>query len=176
MKLPSNLWNREYFGNKNFCYRIRPIQKDDKDRLLFLFDSLSEESRYLRFAHSISSLSNRFIEDVLELNYQTEMAFVASYVNQSKTEEIIGIARYVATSPLSCEFSVTVSDAYTKNSIGRNLMIQLITYASQQGPKKMIGYVLKNNSNMLQFIEKLNFKVNQINDETDFVEVSLNLS
>lgn len=175
MKKSSNSLNTEYFGKTGFSYRIRPIQSDDKERLISLFNHLSPESRYFRFAHAISKLSDLFMKDILELDYRTEMAFVACQLNQAKVEEIIGMARYVAIDASTCEFSVSVSDSCTEQSVGSHLILELITHAKQQGFKKMIGYVLKKNSTMLQFIEKLDFKIKKIADETDFVEASLNL-
>lgn len=176
MKKSKNSLNKEYFGRDGFSYRIRPVQSDDKERLISLFNHLSPESRYFRFAHAISKLSDLFMKDILELDYRTEMAFVAYQLNSVKVEEIIGIARYVAIDVSTCEFSVSVSDSCTEQSVGSHLILQLIAHAKQHGFKKMIGYVLKNNSTMLQFIERLHFKVNQMTDEADFVEVSLNLS
>jgi acetyltransferase len=171
----SDTLNTEYFGKAGFSYRIRPVQKDDGERLHSLFNHLSPESRYFRFAHAISKLSDLFIKDILELDYRTEMAFVAYQLNESKIEEIIGITRYVAIDDSICEFSVSVSDSCTEQSVGRHLILQLIKHAKHQGFKKMIGYVLKTNSTMLHFIEKLHFKVNQMSHEIDFAEVSLNL-
>lgn len=168
--------SKKYLGRNNFSYEIRTIQQNDKEKLLSFFNKLSPESRYLRFAHAISKLSNLFMEDVLDLDYKKEMAFVAYFLNDSNTEEIIGISRYVSINESSCEFSISLADAYTKQGIGKNLMHHLINHASNQGLKTMIGYVLKINSKMLSFIKKIGFKENQDQSNPEFLLVSLKIN
>ncbi|QKM62255.1 hypothetical protein DCO16_03685 [Polynucleobacter antarcticus] len=58
-------------------YDIRPIQPDDRDRMIGLFNHLSPHSRYLRFAHAVSQLPDDFLEDILHLDYKNELALVA---------------------------------------------------------------------------------------------------
>jgi RimJ/RimL family protein N-acetyltransferase len=157
-------------------YTIRPIQADDRDRILKLFDQLSPESRYLRFAHAISKLPDEFLEDILHLDYKTELALLAVTQSASGTEEVIGIARYVTPPNLQeCEFSISVSDQYASHGIGTHLMIDLIAHAKRNGLKTMMGYVLSANSKMLKLVSELGFQISNLTDEADFRIVSLAL-
>jgi acetyltransferase len=170
------------FINKSFSlgngdsYLIRPIQANDKERIIGLFNHLSPESRYLRFAHAISKLPDDFLEDILHLDYQTEMALVAVIDTQTESEEIIGISRYV-TPPNQgvCEFSLSVSDRHATQGIGTHLMLDLISHAKANGLQEMVGYVLSNNHKMLHLVAELGFKTSSINDDPDFKIVSLPL-
>jgi acetyltransferase len=47
-------------------YLIHPIQANDRERIIGLFDHLSPENRYLRFAHAITKL----LDDILHLDYK----------------------------------------------------------------------------------------------------------
>lgn len=159
-----------------FSYCIRPIDKDDKNRLSELFNHLSPESRYLRFAHAISKLPDEFLEDVLELDYEKEMAFVAITENTEGNQEIIGIARYVSDATgNACEFSIGVSDQYTTHGIGMNLMKQLINYARKNNLQKMIGYILTGNTKMLIMTQELGFEIEPSVNEPDFKIATLYL-
>ncbi len=170
------------FINKSFSlgngdsYLIRPIQANDKERIIGLFNHLSPESRYLRFAHAISKLPDDFLEDILHLDYQMEMALVAVINVQTESEEIIGISRYV-TPPNQgvCEFSLSVSDRHAMQGIGTHLMLDLISHAKANGLQEMVGYVLSNNHKMLHLVAELGFKTSSINDDPDFKIVSLPL-
>lgn len=162
--------------NDGFSYLIRPIQGDDKDRLIELFHQLSPDSRYLRFAHAMSKLPDEYLKDVLELDYQKEMAFVAIIKNTDGDEEIIGIARY-ASDPTgnTCEFSISVSDQYAAHGVGMNLMKQLIKHARQHHLHKMIGYILTSNTKMLVMTRELGFQIESSKNEPDFKIATLDL-
>jgi acetyltransferase len=157
-------------------YLIRPIQSDDRDRVIGLFNQLSPESRYLRFAHAISKLPDDFLDDILHLDYKKEMALVAVLQNESNLEEIIGIARYV-TPPhqQACEFSLSVSDQHTAHGIGTHLMLDLIERAKENDLQEMIGYVLSKNQKMLHLVSELGFQILNSDDDPDFKTVSLSL-
>jgi acetyltransferase len=157
-------------------YQIRPIQANDRERIIELFNHLSPESRYLRFAHAISKLPDDFLDDILHLDYQKEMALLAVMASHTGTKEIAGIARY-ATPPNQniCEFSLSVSDSHTSHGIGTHLMLNLIEHAKKNGLQEMIGYVLRKNSRMLHLVSDLGFQVLNQDDDPDFKTVSLPL-
>ena len=174
MKTPISFSNKTYALDSGSHYLIRPIQPDDRERIIGLFNHLSPESRYLRFAHAISKLPDDFLDDILHLDYKKEMALVAVISNQIGAEEIVGISRYV-TPPKqsSCEFSLSVSDAHAAHGIGTHLMHDLIAHAKDNGLQEMLGYVLSNNRNMLHLVSDLGFQITNLDDDPDFKTVSL---
>jgi acetyltransferase len=174
MKKPISFANKSYALEDGESYLIRPIQADDRDRIIELFNHLSPESRYLRFAHAISKLPDDFLDDILHLDYKTEMALVAVIHSQNNDEEIIGIARYVTPPNQSiCEFSLSVSDSYTAHGIGTHLMLDLIAHAKENRLQEMLGYVLSKNLKMLHLVSDLGFQITNLDDDPDFKTVSL---
>jgi len=168
----------EYFHaiGDGFSYLIRPIHSDDGERLIELFNQLSPESRYLRFAHAISKLPDEFLEDVLELDYEKEMAFVAWLHQGNSPGAIIGVARNVSEGVgNTCEFSISVSDQYSAHGVGMNLMEHLIKYAKQMKLQAMIGYILSNNTKMLHMTRELGFQADSYTNEPEFKIVTLEL-
>ena len=160
----------------DFCYCIRPIEKNDKEKLIALFNQISPENRYLRFAHAISKLPDEFLQDVLELDYTMEMALVAFLNESDKNGEIIGIARYVSDDTgNTCEFSITVSDQYSAHGVGMNLMGRLIEYAKHNKLQKMIGYILNSNVKMLRMTRELGFQIDSLANESEFKIATLDL-
>ncbi|QWE14922.1 GNAT family N-acetyltransferase [Polynucleobacter sp. AP-Sving-400A-A2] len=168
--------NKSYAFGDGGNYQIRPIQADDRERIIELFNHLSPESRYLRFAHAISKLPDDFLDDILHLDYKKEMALLAVITSQTGTEEIIGIARYVTPpNQHACEFSLSVSDSQTTQGVGTHLMLDLIEYAKKNGLQEMIGYVLSKNSRMLHLVSDLGFQIHSQDDDPDFKTVRLPL-
>jgi RimJ/RimL family protein N-acetyltransferase len=174
MKTATPFPNKTYTLDSGEHYLIRPIHSDDRDRIIELFNHLSPESRYLRFAHAISKLPDAFLDDILQLDYAKEMALVAVIRNKQGDEEIIGISRYV-TPPNNnvCEFSLSVSDHYAAHGIGTHLMLDLIAYAKENQLQEMLGYVLSKNLKMLHLVSELGFEVTKLDDDPDFKTVSL---
>jgi RimJ/RimL family protein N-acetyltransferase len=174
MNLSTPFPKKVYAPGNGDEYLIRPIQINDRERIIGLFDSLSPESRYLRFAHAISKLPDDFLDDILHLDYAKEMALVAVIKTQNRSEEIIGISRYV-TPPNQqiCEFSLSVSDAHTEHGIGTHLMLDLIAYAKEHGLQEMVGYVLSGNPKMLHLVSDLGFQISSADDDPDFKIVTL---
>lgn len=176
MNISTPFSNKTYALGDGSDYLIRPIQLNDRERIIELFDHLSPESRYLRFAHAISKLPDDFLDDILHLDYKKEMALVAVIPSQTGIEEIVGIARYV-TPPNQriCEFSLSVSDDHTTHGIGTHLMLDLIAHAKENGLQEMLGYVLSKNLKMLHLVSELGFQVTNLHDDPDFKTVSLSL-
>lgn len=159
-----------------FSYFIRAIHPDDRERLIELFNQLSPESRYLRFAHAISKLPDEFLDDVLELDYEKEMAFVACLGQENSHGAIIGIARYMSDETAkTCEFSISVSDQYSAHGVGFKLMEHLIQYAKQMKLQRMIGYILSANTKMLRMTMELGFEIDSLSGEPEFKVATLNL-
>ena len=156
-------------------YQIRPIQPSDKAGLIELFDMLSPESRRFRFAHAINQLPKAFIEDVLNADQTTEMAFVAEELTHEGKKKMIGISRYAPTdTKASCEFSLTVADAYTSHGIGSRLLNRLIEHAKEHGVSQLVGYVLTDNIRMAKLVSELGFK-RVPNDSFDYQKYVLTL-
>jgi len=174
MNISTPFSNKTYALGDGSHYLIRPIQLDDRERIIKLFNHLSPESRYLRFAHAISKLPDDFLDDILHLDYKKEMALVAVIPSQNGVEEIIGISRYVTPPNQSiCEFSLSVSDDHAMHGIGTHLMLDLITHAKENGLQEMLGYVLSKNPKMLHLVAELGFQISNLDDDPDFKTVSL---
>ena len=75
-------------------------------------------------------------------------------------ETAIGVARYARLADgLSCEFAVTIADAWQGRGLGKRLLAMLIDSAREHGVKRMIGEVLATNTPMLRLASSLGFRV-----------------
>ena len=104
------------------------------------------------------------------------MALVAVINEHSPAARILGVARYVSNPDRhSCEFALTVADAWQRKGIGRQLMQRLMTVARDRGIEIMQGDVLSQNNKMLQLCERLGFRRVHHAEDPDVVEVRRHL-
>ena len=154
---------------------IRPICANDSGMEQEFIRHLSKESRYFRFMASLRELSPKKLQYFTEIDYDRHMAFVATIMREDKELEI-GVARYVFTEkPGSCEFGVTVDDAWHGSGVAGLLMSSLEDTARECGFKTMEGIVLPGNDKMLKFAQKRGFKTHCVKGEADTVHIALQL-
>ena len=154
---------------------IRPIRTEDSGMEQEFIRNLSKESRYFRFMASIPELSPKKLKYFTEIDYDRHMAFVATIMRNHKEMEI-GVVRYVHTeTPGSCEFGITVDDAWHGSGVAVFLMISLEDMARERGFKTMEGVVLPGNEKMIRFAQKRGFKFCSVPGEEDTIHMQLQL-
>lgn len=150
---------------------IRPIRADDQALEQRFFESLSAQTRRLRFIKPVTAVNARLVHFFTHVDYERHLAFVCEHAGR-----LVGEARYVANpGGGSCEFGVVVADDWHRTGIARLLMDALIDAARACGMKTMEGLVLRDNHAMLRFVEKLGFEISPEPHERAIVRVVKNL-
>lgn len=145
---------------------IRPIRPEDANIEREFVRDLSNESKYLRFMEYFKELTPSMLIRFTQIDYDREMALIATYEKNAK-ETNIGVARYMINSNAeNCEFALVVADAWQNKGIGSKLMTSLIEIAKSKGIKKMTGFVLTQNANMLELVERLGFSISASKNHT----------
>ena len=133
--------------------RLRPIRRDDEDRLLDLFHRLSPYTVYLRFHHVITELPQSEARRFCEIDYDDTFALVAT-TGEGTGEEIVGDARYYRLPTQdSAEVAVVVDDAYQGRGVGGNLLLQLAIIAQQNGINYLEAEVLAENQEVMSVLK-----------------------
>jgi acetyltransferase len=158
-------------------YTIRPIRPDDAEMLQALVRGLSDESRYFRFASTLTELPARMLARYTLIDYDREMALVAVQTPRQGGEEgrngererIIGVSRFI-TNPdqTSCEFSLVVADDFKGQGLGTRLMLSIMDAARTEGLSEIDGLILANNLPMLRLMKSLGFAIATFADDPDF--------
>jgi len=155
---------------------VRPIRPEDAEIEQDFVQKLSAESKYFRFMQSMEKLTPMMLARFTQIDYDREMALIAVINEDTPDAHILGVARYVSNpDKQSCEFALTVADAWQQKGIGRQLMQRLMTVARDRGIEIMEGEVLSHNSKMLRLCEKLGFRTVHHPEEPDVVEVRRHL-
>jgi len=138
---------------------IRHIRPNDFTRERRFLETLSGESRYLRFQHWVAAPSEKLVHFLTDIDHERHVAFVCT-VAAGDAEEVVGEARYVVNPDrTTCEFGVVISDDWHHTGIAGLLMEAIISSARAHGLKRMEGHVLAANATMLRFARGLGFRV-----------------
>ena len=110
-----------------------------------------------------------------QVDYEREMAFVATRPGPDGVEETLGVSRLVRDAPEHGEFAVVVQPDVKGRGLARHLMHRLIDWGRSQGMQEIVGQVLSENKPMLGFVRSLGFTIHSLPDEPDVVEARLTL-
>jgi acetyltransferase len=150
---------------------LRPIRPDDEAGEQRFFDTLSGESRQLRFLKFAEAVNEKLIHFFTHIDYDRHMAFVCEHQGR-----LVGEARYVANpGGASCEFGVVIADDWHQSGIAGLLMEALIEAARARGFETMEGLVLRENRPMTRFVRALGFEVAPESREPTLLRVAKRL-
>jgi len=108
---------------------LRPLERDDRQRLVRLFGRLSPETVYRRFLSPIRAPSEGGLDRLLDLDHREREAVAAM-----SGEEVVGVARYSrAPGTRSADLAVVVEDAWQGRGLSHFLLKRLTELARRQG-------------------------------------------
>lgn len=153
--------------------KLRAIRPDDAARERAFVASLSDTSRYYRFLHSVTALSDDMVARFTQLDYDREMALIALTPDG---EKIAGVARYHPNPDReTVEFAIAIADAWQGRGLGEQLMKALISAARDAGYRQIGGNVLPVNLGMLKLAAVIGFTVAPVGDAVNTIKITLEL-
>lgn len=146
-------------------YLIRPIKPEDEPLMYELFGTFSLETIRMRFFQHITSISHEQMAHYCQIDYDREIALVATITEDSK-EHIIGVGRLTILPDRDrAEFAVVVGDPWHGQGIGKKLMEVCIDVARGQGIKQIFMDVLRENNAMRGLAARFGFEEVKHEDE-----------
>jgi acetyltransferase len=154
---------------------IRPIRPEDAPAHVEFFGRLTPEDIRLRMFVRMRELSAAQLARFTQIDYDREMAFIATQVRPDGTPETLGVARAVADPDnVQAEFAVTIRSDLKGKGLGTLLMRTLIDYCRASGTQELVGEALAENSGILRLVAGLGFTHKTLPDG-DTVGMFLNL-
>ena len=132
--------------------QIRPIDRDDVDRLAGLFARLSPESRYRRFLSPKPRLEPRELAHLTNLDYVDHDALAAV---DGDRDSIVGVARYARDRSRP---SAAVADDLQGLGIGTMLARLTVQRARENGYELLIATTLWDNRPARALLRRLGFE------------------
>jgi acetyltransferase len=138
---------------------LRPIRASDMELERAFVRNLSPQSKFKRFMGELKELSPEQLHAFTHPDRERESVYVVIRSTAAGEEEI-AVARYILEADgRSCEFAITVADAWQGKGVAGRLMRALIRDAKARGLVSMNGFVLGANNRMLNFVRKLGFRI-----------------
>ena len=139
---------------------LRPIRPEDGPAHLAFFAALdADDVRYRMFVR-VRELNPSQLARFTQIDYDREMAFIATRPGTDGLEETIGVARVVADPDnIEAEFAVTVRSDLKGHGLGQLLMEKLIDYCRRRGTRAIVGEALVQNTRVIRLVKKLGFTV-----------------
>jgi GNAT superfamily N-acetyltransferase len=136
---------------------LRPVRPADKQMLLDGFEHLSPESRYARFMAPKSTLTERELRYLTEVDGIDHFAIGAIRKHLVSKQEGVGSARFVRLSdqPDTAEPAVTVLDDFHGKGLGAILLQRLIEAAWERDVRWFCTELLADNTASRRMIESL---------------------
>ncbi|HEX9192650.1 MAG TPA: GNAT family N-acetyltransferase [Burkholderiales bacterium] len=154
---------------------VRPIRPEDIDIEAEFARKLSRETRYNRFLGGGVGLTPEMLEKFTCVDFSRDMALIATVTLEGK-ETQIGVARYARLADgVTCEFAITIADAWQGCGIGRRLLEKLIESARAHGIRTLIGEVLASNTPMLRLARSQGFRIELHPEGGELRRVTLDL-
>jgi acetyltransferase len=145
---------------------LRPIRPEDGAAHLALFAALTPEDIRMRLFAPQKALTPSQLARFTQIDYDREMAFIATRAGADGAPETLAVARAVADPDNLCaEFAVLVRSDLKGAGLGRLLMTELIAYCRARGTGAIIGETLSDNHGMQALARALGFTLTRDGDE-----------
>jgi RimJ/RimL family protein N-acetyltransferase len=125
-------------------FEVRPLTRDDRDRLAAAFARMSERSRRRRFLGPKPKLSRTELTYLTDIDHRTHDALAAIDPDDGA---IVGVARYAAEPDLpgTAEIALFVVDAWQGQGIATTLGTRLVARADANGIARLTAVTFPDN-------------------------------
>ena len=155
---------------------LRPIRPEDAPAQHEFHDKCTPQDMELRFFHRVRTLSHLEMARLTQIDYDREMAFIATTPKEdgSGWETLGAVRTFTDLHNETAEYAILVRSDIKRQRLGRKLMEKMVRYCRSRGTRQIVGQVLCDNKRMLDLIRSLGFKSKKVLDE-NIMEVVLDL-
>ncbi len=144
---------------------LRPIKPEDGPRHIAFFNALDPEDVRYRMFIGMRELAPSQLARLTQIDYDREMAFIATRQGPDGEWETLGVARAVADPDnVTAEFAIIVRSDLKAQGLGWVLMTKLIDYCRSRGTQQITGETLSHNLRLLNLVRRLGFAIGPSED------------
>jgi acetyltransferase len=145
---------------------LRPIRPEDGAAHVAFFNALTPDDVRYRMFVRVRELQPAQLARFTQIDYDREMAFIATRTGPDGHPETLGVGRVVADPDnMSAEFAVTVRSDLKGKGLGIMLMHKLIAYCRARGTREIVGEALPQNAPVIGLVKKLGFIVGPVDED-----------
>ncbi len=154
---------------------LRPIRPEDEPAHREFLSRLDEEDVRYRFFHVLRTLPRSELARLTQIDYDREMAFIATADDETGQPETLGVVRVMADPDnRQAEFAIVVRSDLKGKGLGRQLMEKMVHYSRDRGTGALVMSVMADNRGMLGLAERFNFERRSTEDGVSELHLSLN--
>jgi acetyltransferase len=145
---------------------LRPIRPEDEAQHLAFLERLDPVDIRMRIFYSRRSIERSELARLTQIDYEREMAFIATARTDAGGEETLGVARAICDPDNhDAEFGIMVRSDLKGGGLGEILMRKLIAHLKARGTQHLVATVLRENERMLELSRDLGFVVDGVQDD-----------
>jgi GNAT superfamily N-acetyltransferase len=156
--------------------KIRPVKATDERLLQGLYYSLDADDRYLRFFSHDRNFPHKFVQPLVNIDYQTDMILVGEFLEEGEQKIVASAAFFKTHQPSTVELGIVVKKNFRKTGIAKFLLDYLITIARELNYKYFTGSILLENKPMLYILNNSGYPMKSKNIEYGEVLFTLDIS
>lgn len=154
---------------------LRPIRPEDEARQQAFDRALSKEDRYNRYFGEVSEFSHEQMARVTQIDYDREMAFIATERDERGEEVTLGVVQaQMDPDNQEAEFGIAIRSDLKGQGLGWILMSKMIDYCRQSGTRYLAGCTMPQNRGMANLARSLGFHV-RFDPEEEVIDMRLEL-
>jgi acetyltransferase len=150
---------------------LRPIRPEDEPMHEEMFSTFSTETRRFRFFGPVKE-THEMLARYTQIDYDREIAIIAE-LSEGGRKRMAGVVRLIA-DPYNetAEYAIVIGDPWQGQGLGTIMTRYILEIARKRGIKKVVAYVLEDNSGMLHLFKKFRFTTRR-EDEMIRAELAL---
>jgi len=152
---------------------IRPIRPEDTKAHQEFLRRLTPEDLRFRFFTGVREVPLDQVIRFTSADHVSETALIAVSEATGETVGVARLARFPADA--KAEFAIVVQPDMKRKGLGTELMRRLIDWARAKGLREIVGEILADNVEMLNFARRLGFHLRHEPEAPDVVEARLEL-
>jgi GNAT superfamily N-acetyltransferase len=136
---------------------VRPLERCDRRLLAAAIERLSDDSRYLRFASPKPAMTDRELDQLVDVDHRDHEALLAI---DPLTGRGVAVARYIRVPGESgvVELAATVADDWQGIGLGSALLAEVTRRALDEGHSAFRAYVLAINRPAIAMLHRAGFR------------------
>jgi acetyltransferase len=156
---------------------LRPIRPEDEAQHLAFLARLDPVDIRMRVFYSRRSIERSELARLAQIDYEREMAFVATAPLEGGGEETLGVVRAICDPDnRDAEFGIVVRSDLKGGGLGERLMRKMIDYLRGHGTQRLVATVLNENTRMLELASELGFEVDALQPDPATRQIHLPLT
>jgi RimJ/RimL family protein N-acetyltransferase len=130
---------------------LRPIDKADVDRLIYLHDHLSFEAQYFRFFGPKPKLTHAEASYLANVDFHRRFAIVAE-ITEDGEKRLVGVGRFDVNEPGLAEAAIVVRDDYQNLGLGSAILARMREVGRGAGLNAFTAEILAENTKMIDML------------------------